>query len=109
MSKCPYCSEEVHVDAFKCKHCGENIKYLSWWNVQKLNDTKQYGGWSRGIYNFIGLLCVVFPPLGMPIAFIAMRSNHVVKNLQGKGCLIVGLMSLFFWSMYFFVTVIEQS
>ena len=80
MSKCPHCSEEVHVDAFKCKHCGENIKYLSWWNVHKLKNTKQYGGRSRGFNFIIGLLCILFPPVGMPIALIAMRSNHVVKN-----------------------------
>ena len=109
MSKCPYCLEEINKEAFKCKHCGENIKYLSLWNVHKLKNTKQYGGWSRGIYSFIGLLCLLFPPLGVPIALFAMRSNHVVKNLQGKVCLIVGLISLFFWSMNLFITVIDQS
>ena len=109
MNKCPYCFEAIQEEAFKCKHCGESIKHLNWWNVHKLKNTKQYGGWSRGFHNFMTLLCILLPIVGMPIALIAMQSNHVVKNLQGKGCLIVGLMSLFFWSMYFFVTVIEQS
>ena len=109
MSRCPYCSEEVHIDAFKCKHCGENIKYLSWWNVHKLKNTKQYGGWSRGFNSIIGLLCILFPPVGMPIALIAMRSNHVVKNFQGKGCLIIGLVIWVMGLLYLFVTLIEPS
>jgi len=29
MNKCPYCSEEVHIDAFKCKHCGANLSALT--------------------------------------------------------------------------------
>ena len=94
MNKCPYCLEEVHIDAFKCKHCGENIKHLSWWNVHKLENIEQYGGWSRRSYFRILLLCIILPPLGMLIALIATRSDHVVKNLQGKRCLIIGLMSL---------------
>ena len=95
MSKCPYCLEEINKEAFKCKHCGENVKYLSWWNVHKLKNTKQYGGWSRGFDSFLFLLCFFLPIVGIPIVLIAMRSNHVVKNLQGQRNLYFGLMGLF--------------
>jgi hypothetical protein len=95
INKCPYCSEEIQEEAFKCKHCGENVKYLSWWNVHKLINTKQYGGWSRVIDSLLLLLCFFLPIVGIPIVLIAMRSNHVVKNLQGKRNLYVGLMGVF--------------
>ena len=25
LKKCPYCQEEIHIDAIKCKHCGEEV------------------------------------------------------------------------------------
>ena len=64
---------------------------------------------SRGFNFIITLLCILFPPVGMPIALLAMRSNHVVKNLQGKGCLIIGLVIWVMGLLYLFVTLIEPS
>lgn len=37
--KCPFCAEEIKVEAIKCKHCGSSLNKAEIWKITK-NDLK---------------------------------------------------------------------
>ena len=52
MKKCPYCAEEIQVDAIKCKHCKEIL-------VQQNEVSNLIGGFFNSIFSVIWKTCLV--------------------------------------------------
>ena len=46
---------------------------------EKLNNPKEYGGWSKWIY-----LWILIPIIGLNFGIVGMRSDNEVKKSQGK-------------------------
>lgn len=65
---------------------------LSFFNVHKIKNAENYGGWSKGSYMAISFFGILIPIIGVIFGIIGI-SNSVseVKNMQGKVLLICSL------------------
>ena len=52
MKKCPYCAEEIQVDAIKCKHCQEML-------VQQNEISNLIGGFFDSVFSVMWKTCLV--------------------------------------------------
>ena len=115
MKKCPFCAEEIHEDAVKCKHCGEflnakdsqekkqnaetvgseippdilsNCTQLKLHNIK---NPKQYGGWSKFM-----VLWAVIPIIGLIVSISGIGSTNAVKKAQAQLLLTLSILMVFF-------------
>ena len=81
--KCPFCAEEINVEAVKCKHCGEMID-------EKKIDEKKKGKERKK--NFAGIGCLVITILFVVIVFSGdnLSNNSVNTANNSKKILSVG-------------------
>ena len=75
--QCPYCAEPIHVDAAKCKHCGEILDHqLKAERTQPASTTiieqRPERKWSPGI---AAILSLFIPGLGQ------MYKGHILSGL----------------------------
>ena len=74
--KCPFCAEEINIEAVKCKHCGEMID-------KKKKERKK---------NFVGVGCLIITILFVVIVFSGdnLSNNSVNTVSDSKKTLTVG-------------------
>jgi uncharacterized membrane protein len=97
--QCPYCKEEVHDEAIKCKHCGSNIGTLPGvTSVSGQNDFAELfitsmNVWKANLADLIILTLVFMLVVWIPIAnfgFIAGYTRSLMKVARGQGKAQVG-------------------
>jgi hypothetical protein len=92
--QCPYCKEEIHGEAIKCKHCGSNIGTYS--RQTAATGAAEFGElftgamniWKSNLADLVLLTLVFMLVVWIPIAnigFIAGYTRSLMKLVRGQG------------------------
>jgi hypothetical protein len=92
--QCPYCKEEVHDEAVKCKHCGSNIGTLP--GLTAASGQADFGElfttsmnvWKANLADLVILTLVFMLVVWIPFAnigFIAGYTRSLMKVARGQG------------------------
>jgi len=114
---CSSCGTKNAEDAKFCTQCGKvfsasstistsqsNDNYglnkpLSIWNVHKIKNSEQYGGFKLSNYRLLGLLSFLFPPAGIVLYFVNLNKSEL-RKIQAKNLLITAIISIAFGFVY---------
>jgi len=68
--KCPYCAEEIALEAIKCKHCSEFLTALTANNTREVQKENEYNDETLGIIGLIIPVISLFVPYSSWISLI---------------------------------------
>ena len=88
MKKCPFCAEEIQVEAIKCKHCGEFLDATN----RLLSAENKLPWYFRKSFIIIAVCCV--GPLALPLIWF-----HPQTSRAWKIGLTIGILALT-WILY---------
>ncbi len=67
---CPYCAEQIHIDAIKCKHCGEHL--------ERIHHTRSYSAPTIAQKEWNPVLAALF-------SFLLPGAGQLYKSQIGAG------------------------
>ena len=88
MKKCPFCAEEIQVEAIKCKHCGEFLD-------PRYKSRKEDRPWYFRTPTIVTALLLVMP-LALPLVWF---NPYYSRNVKVVITLAVLIGTYFLWGM----------
>ncbi|MFA5080784.1 MAG: zinc ribbon domain-containing protein [Candidatus Paceibacterota bacterium] len=93
---CPYCAEEIKIEAVKCKHCGSNLeKESNDGQIAKVSQHSSYGTFT--------IIAILLPIVGIILGVVYLTKDNQIDKKLGEHTLATSILFMIIWPILWFI------